>query len=79
MKIYAVVKQGSLRSGSDNTGDIIHAIPTRHSDALCGTRPNKKSVGWGVAENNITCPKCLKELDKEAIEYLDNSDIDIGF
>lgn len=79
MKVYAVAKQGSLRSGSDNVGNIIHATTSRYGTALCGTKPNKKSVGWGVADNNITCTKCLKKLENETIEYLDNSDIDVAF
>jgi len=36
--------------------------------SICGKKPGKRSVGWSDNDNDndkpITCPKCLKRLEK---------------
>lgn len=54
------------RSGSQRVG-AIHAVQPCKGDnfspALCGKKPQGKSLGWCDTSREIDCKKCLKELD----------------
>lgn len=57
---------GSCRSGSDNTGRIVHAVEGGHAwSALCGKQPRGRSAGWSSWPSEaVTCPKCLARLEE---------------
>ena len=71
MEYKGRVKLGRLSNGFESDhGYVVHACSSNISSycggkALCGTEPGKKSVGWSPADYpEITCPKCIKKLNK---------------
>lgn len=59
---------GSARTGSDNRGQLNHAVPVGaglFGAALCGAKPGKRGNGWSeYTADAVTCPKCLAKLAK---------------
>lgn len=56
---------GRCRSGSDQTGQLYHAVPPGHmfGKALCGKAPGKRGNGWSCYPGQkVTCPACIKKL-----------------
>ena len=62
---------GRCRTGSDQSGRVIHAVFTDGSGggwlnpALCGKRPGRLSVGWIETDGDldaVTCPACRRKL-----------------
>ena len=43
--------------------------------ALCGAKPGRRSVGWTTwgSDQAVTCPKCLKKLERSRSEKDQNS------
>jgi hypothetical protein len=67
----AMIKTGRCANGSElDHGRIAHAVKFGSNKALCGTQPGRRSVGWSYPYPRdhvaITCPKCLKKLDRIA-------------
>lgn len=66
-----LMKPGRAANASQlGAGTLIHAVDTEETwgsfqPALCGTRPGKRTPGWGSDEYDApTCPRCLKKLAK---------------
>jgi hypothetical protein len=44
-----------------------HAVKKSEISAICGAKPGRRSVGWSPtpkANSVVTCPRCLKKLEK---------------
>ena len=80
MKVYTVIKQGRLRSGSEASGNIVHGLESASSSfSLCGQKPSAKSVGWGAIDEDVNCPLCLKKLENQDVEFIYDDNVDINF
>lgn len=64
------VLTGRLASGAERgQGRLVHAVPdgAAWGRAACGARPGRLSGSGFVEEpgGRVTCPRCLKQLEKE--------------
>lgn len=67
-KIHAVVKKKRKRPPCPFNDWGRKEIPNDDYEievGLCGASPGRRSIGWQTveAEQEVTCPKCLKKLD----------------
>jgi hypothetical protein len=48
-------------------GTRIHALPIGSQIAICGATYGRRSAGWSEwNEQEVTCPKCVRKLSREA-------------
>lgn len=70
-----MMKAGGLRNGAERGyGSVFHAVPERddkpgvpvydNATALCGQYPANMWSSWRPKGQEITCPKCLKKIEK---------------
>ena len=43
----------------------VHAVEVGSARALCGVWPSEGSNGWVVSEEAVSCPKCVKKLQRD--------------
>jgi hypothetical protein len=61
----AMVLLGRLANGFEmDHGIRIHAVKLDSRRALCGAEPGRRSVGWNREVKPVTCPRCMKKLEK---------------
>jgi hypothetical protein len=60
---------GRCANGAERDGGALyHAVPidafgAYHSNAVCGAKPGKRSVGWsGYPGQTVTCKRCIRRL-----------------
>lgn len=62
------MKAGPLRNGAERGhGSVFHAVPVDGHDltpSLCGQRPAIMWSSWRRDGQQITCPRCLKKLNR---------------
>ena len=88
-KIVALTMGGAFRMmGSANcrdmgSGSLNHAVEFgTYEKAECGRQPAYNGFGWipsdilKAAGRKVTCPRCLKKLEKIEWSYLTQEDID---
>ena len=76
-----VRKAGRCFNGFESDGGkIIHHIADRpkgtggdwFGKATCGSQPGYRGNGWSETDKPVTCPKCLKKLEKITAKTTDN-------
>jgi len=72
MDIYALMKANTMANGTG--GRVYHAFRTdeRQSSgpALCGSKPGRRGYWGSYFGKEVTCPRCLKALDKSIVRIL---------
>lgn len=54
--------------GTDR-GRLYHSVPQHSGVAICGATYGRRSAGWSTHPGTeVTCPRCLKKLAREARE-----------
>lgn len=70
--IVKVYKAGRCFNGAHrDAGTIVHAVEIEEVPAgffgypaLCRTEPGIRGYGWAETESEVTCPKCIKKMEK---------------
>lgn len=72
---YRALEKAGRRSSGHNGdhGKIAHAVPHAKWAALCGTTPTGAGDWSSYESPDVTCPKCLKRLEKLAATDQTNS------
>lgn len=68
LPVYRILEKTGRR-GSGHNGDhgkIAHAVPYAEWAALCGTTPTGAGDWSSYESPTVTCPKCLKRMEKLA-------------
>ncbi len=60
---------GQCLTGAERDGGrIYHAVPTgpepTFERAVCGAKPGRLSAGWSDVGEAVTCPRCLRALER---------------
>lgn len=70
--IHALEKTGRRSSGyNGDHGKITHGVPNGRGKALCGTEPQGAGDWSAWKSEAVTCPKCLKKMDKLGVQLVE--------